>query len=168
MNERLGSTRRRKRANSGRTEYNTPACVIECLDRMGGVTLDPCWNERSLVRPNAYWLECDDGLNRTWTGLVYVNPPYGRPLKQWAERINDHAVNYGGEVVTLVPNSTETRWYETLTANAQAECRIRGRLTFVGEKTGAFFGSVVVYHGHRVEMFEAAFAPLGRVVRLQP
>lgn len=166
----LGSTRRRKR-NSGRVEWNTPAVVLECVAKLGDIALDPCWNLNSRVKATAVVDEACDGLAHNWEriadGLVYVNPPYGAALKQWVPKILDEA-KAGAEIVVLVPNSTETVWFRKLFMGCQAAMCWEGRLTFDGAPAPAFFGSALFYFGHRPYAFADAFAARAYCVKLAP
>jgi hypothetical protein len=165
----LGSTRRRKKQNSGRVEWNTPQVVIDCVTRLDEITLDPCWNPRSKV--SAEWSFDGteiDGLKaqwHSWAGLAYVNPPYGAALKQWVPKILEEA-KVGAEIIALVPNSTETVWFRKLFMGCQAAMCWKGRLTFDGAPAPAFFGSAVFYFGHRPYAFADAFAGHAYCVKL--
>lgn len=159
--EELGSTRRRKRS-SGRVEWNTPRCVLDCVTKVARVGVDPCWNERSNVEADVPFSidDGDDGLAAIWHthgGLVYVNPPYGQALKQWAPKIIAEA-EAGAEIIALLPNSTETVWFRQMFDACQAAVCWRGRLTFDGAPAPAFFGSALFYFGQRPYAFVDAFS----------
>jgi hypothetical protein len=184
MTDEMGSNRRRKRS-SGRVEWNTPQVVIDAVCRVapGGIALDPCWNARSLVQPR-HTIDLErggDGLALDWSfcgGLVYVNPPYGAALsagtgkrpgkkKGWALKMMAEA-RAGTEIVALVPNSTETAWFRELFDACNAAVCWRGRLTFDGATTPAFFGSTLFYFGHRPYAFADAFSQHAYVIKMAP
>lgn len=79
----------------------------EILAAVGPFDLDPC---ASLDRPwdtaAEHYTVDDDGLSRSWSGLVWCNPPFGPEAGRWLERCADHY-----EAVALVPARTETRWF---------------------------------------------------------
>lgn len=163
----LGSNRRRRKpASSGRTAYNTPQKVLDCLAQMGPIACDPCWNPRSLVRAEVTYTEEQDGLAQEWPkGLVYSNPPYGRPLKAlWVPKYIEQKSSLR-EIVVLVPNSCEAWYFERLLEVCDAALAIRGRLTFDGEKDPAFFGSALFYLGTQPYRFQRAFLPLGYMLK---
>jgi hypothetical protein len=171
VNEELGSNRRRKRS-SGRVEWNTPGVVLGCVAKLGPIGVDPCWNERSNVSAEVAFSvdDGDDGLSAIWHthgGLVYVNPPYGQALKQWVPKMIAEG-NAGAEIVALLPNSTETVWFGKLFAACQAAACWRGRLTFDGATTPAFFGSALFYFGHRPYAFADAFSQHAYVIKMAP
>ena len=68
----------------------------------------------------------DDGLNRPWQGRVWLNPPYGRRVGAWLDRLAAH-----GDGLALVFARTDTAWFERAFRAATAVCFIRGRLHFI-------------------------------------
>jgi hypothetical protein len=174
VNDDMGSNRRRKRS-SGRVEYNTPAVVLDCVERLDDIALDPCGNPRALTceRARNVFDERIDGLTQSWLsatergGLVYVNPPYGSALKRWVPKMIAEA-KAGCEIITLLPNSTESRWFCTLFDACDAALCWRGRLTFSGSPAPAFFGNALFYFGRRPHAFAAAFAEHAYPIKLAP
>jgi phage N-6-adenine-methyltransferase len=137
--------------------WATPRGVLEAIRRtFGAIALDPCAARHSKLQARARYFT--GGLDRPWPalGLVYVNPPYGKTMRAWA----DHCVAYaaaGGEVLLLVPARTDTVWWDRLTApDAAAVAFVRGRLRFElpGATECAPFPSALVYLGHRSDRFE--------------
>jgi hypothetical protein len=107
------------------------------------------------------------------TGLVFVNPPYGKRKKGegeakialWARKIAEEAAA-GVQIIALVPARTETAWFQHMWT-AQALCFWRGRIKFLLEGKMAFsapFPSVLPYWGRNVGEFVEAFAPVGQIV----
>jgi hypothetical protein len=79
-----------------------------------------------------------DAKNKT----IWLNPPYGRTIKEWLKKAND-SVASGATVVCLVPSRTDTSWWHAYCI--QHEVRfIRGRLTFGNQPNAAPFPSAVV------------------------
>jgi hypothetical protein len=68
----------------------------------------------------------DDGLAQPWTGRVWLNPPYGRGVALWLDRLAQH-----GDGLALVFARTDTRWYQVVVRQATALCFVAGRLSFV-------------------------------------
>ena len=59
--------------SSQSVEWQTPRALFQALEaEVGGFDLDPC-------PPGA-----SDGLSKEWTGKVFVNPPYGTQISDWA------------------------------------------------------------------------------------
>ena len=72
-----------KKAYSSRTEeWGTPQDLFDKLNDEFGFTLDPCANEEN-HKCNKYFTIEDDGLKQDWGGVVFMNPPYGRQIKEW-------------------------------------------------------------------------------------
>lgn len=80
-----------------------------------------------------------DGLAQAWTGVTWVNPPYGRVLNQWV----GHAAEQLSLVVMLLPARTDTRWFHSYCIT-QRITFIKGRVKFGGSSFGAPFPSMIV------------------------
>ena len=148
-----------------RTDWNTPANVLEVVNAIDEIGLDPCSNPNSIVKAKTtYTLPKQDGLRRPWTrrGLVYVNPPYGREIVAWMRRCQQQAAR-GVEIVALVPVRADTRWWHTycVPPKADAVCFWQGRLRFLGAPTCAPFSSALVYWGPRRPAFLRAASKVG-------
>lgn len=110
--------------SSLKEEWLTPPYILEAL---GGFDLDPC---APIVRPwdmakQHYTIE-DNGLNKDWSGRIWLNPPYGRKTGHWLARLADH-----GNGVALIFARTETSlFFEQVWNKADALLFIEGRLHF--------------------------------------
>ena len=85
-------------------EWLTPP---EILGALGNFDLDPC---SPIIRPwdtaaRHYSIE-DNGLQQPWVGRVWLNPPYGREMGRWLERLADH-----GDGIALIFARTETAMF---------------------------------------------------------
>ena len=73
----------------------------ELLNKLGKFDLDPC---APLDRPwdtaTTHFTIHDDGLKQDWQGRVWLNPPYGRGMDRWLEKLANHAV--GGWLLYLL------------------------------------------------------------------
>jgi len=74
---------------------------------------------------------------------IWLNPPYGRVIKDWMRKASEVAAG-GGTVVCLVPARTDTAWWHDYCINAYEIRYIRGRLKFGEQKNSAPFPSAVV------------------------
>lgn len=151
--------------SSKRDSWNTPECVLELVRKVGTIALDPCGNDDSFVGAVRTYTEIDNGLEQTWntncSGLIYVNPPYGRTIGKWVERCC--RAGYNEEVIALLPARTDARWFYNAWESS-ALCFWRGRLRFLGAPSSAPFPSVVCYWGPRKYRFADVFSEVGRVV----
>lgn len=161
--------------SSATPEWDSPAHI---LDRgralLGGFDLDPASNAvaQETVKARA-WFGLDhpdlarrDGLAAPWNGRVWMNPPYGRVIGAWVEKLRAEAA--AGRVtraLVLLPARTDTQWFKPL-RQACALCFVDGRLVFSGAENSAPFPSVLVYVGPSGGWrgFAHAFDSIGDVV----
>lgn len=151
--------------SSATPEWNTPQDIINrVLQVLGAIDLDPCSNNHNTpnVPAETHYTKENDGLSKSWSGRVYMNPPYGREIANW--------VNYlckeweRGEIeaaIALVPSRTDTRWFRQL--RAFPRCFIWGRLRFSNNGLPAPFPSMAVYLGSNREVFTSAFRDIGDI-----
>ncbi len=145
-------------------EWYTPArFVARVLATLGGIDLDPCADEGKIVPAAEHFTKADDGLNRDWRGRVFMNPPYGRKIGPWVDKLlEEHTSGRVTEALALIPARTDTEWFFAL--RGYPRCFVKDRLRFSGHENGAPFPSVVVYLGPRRDAFVANFEDLGDVV----
>jgi hypothetical protein len=158
--------------SSVHSEWYTEAHVIERVLRvLGAIDLDPCSNPPPYNVPaTLHYTRDEGGLTPPW-GTVerpsrcYVNPPYGRALPRWMDKLADE-IRRGRVVqaITLTPARTDTQWFQTLW-NADALCFWVNRMYFLNGGEGrAPFPSVVGYFGPHKARFADVFGDAGKVV----
>lgn len=113
---------RRKGATTD--SWITPRWLIK---RIGPFDLDPCacdpqpWPTAALMLT-----ERENGLLAPWAGHVYCNPPYGKQLGAWLNRMALH-----NDGLALVFARTDTKaFHRNVWPFAQSILFIEGRLTF--------------------------------------
>ena len=149
--------------SSETTEYYTPQVVIDAvLVCLGEIDLDPCSNDRD--HPNVpaaqHYTRDDDGLAQEWRGRIYMNPPYGREIDRWIEKLCfEHEAGHAIEAIALVPSRTDTQWWFRL--RDYPVCFVAGRLNFVGSDNSAPFPSAIFYLGENIGAFYRVFNELG-------
>jgi hypothetical protein len=114
--------------------------------------------------------ETEDGLMRPWAGLVWCNPPYGKALGTWLNRMALH--NNG---IALVFARTETRAFQNhVLPFASTLLFLRGRLTFhrpngepapQGHNSGG--PSVLIAYGEASANRLRACHDLGAIVKIE-
>lgn len=113
-------------ATEGRTEtWLTPPEVLHAL---GAFDLDPCAAPSPRPWPTASkHIELpEDGLEVTWAGRVWLNPPYGGKTGLWVQRLAEH-----GRGTCLIFARTETdTWHRWIWPKATAILFLAGRVTF--------------------------------------
>lgn len=155
--------------SSDTPEHYTPREIIDAvIECMGAIDLDPCSNsyENPNVPAEFHFTQADDGLSRHWAGRVYMNPPYGREIGKWVEKLcSEYELGNVTEAIALVPARTDTDWFDRLIDGYRPQCFVHGRLVFIGNDNSAPFPSAIVYLGDNLESFFHTFRSFGRVVQ---
>ncbi len=175
--------------SSDRDDWNSPECAIAPALQLGPIELDPCSNAQSIVGACVEWRldRGEDGLRDDWFsngrhGVCWVNPPYGRDIVKWAGRMFSFG-RAGVQIVGLLPARTDTLWFQSFIARADALCFWRGRLEFgpaIADRAQASlwasapaelapadpapFPSVLPYFGDNRNAFRRAYESHGLVV----
>ncbi|TVR81426.1 MAG: adenine methyltransferase [Chitinophagaceae bacterium] len=105
-------------------EWLTPP---ELVKKLGTFDLDPCTpiNPPFLHAKENYNMN-DDGLSKKWFGRVYMNPPYGRGMEKWIEKLKIH-----GNGIALIFARTETKcFFNHIWDDADAILFVKGRIKF--------------------------------------
>lgn len=128
--------------SSKRMDWRTPHALLEALREEFGELFDPCrepFGSAGLIH---------DALCEDWRFPAFVNPPYGRAIGMWMQKVAEEGRK--GIVIALVPARTDTSWWHESVMGEAAEVRlIRGRLHFDGHENGAPFPSaLIVYRPH--------------------
>lgn len=149
--------------SSERQDHPTPWKFFKALDEEFGFTLDVCAEPHN-AKCETYFTPETDGLKQAWTGVCWMNPPYGREIGKWIEKAKLSAEN-GACVVCLLPARTDTRWFHRDILGVANEVRlVSGRITFEGSTAGAPFPSMVViyqpYDPNENDGFETRFCPM--------
>jgi phage N-6-adenine-methyltransferase len=133
--------------SSKTAEWTTPQNFYDRLDQEFGFTLDPCSTDTT-AKCSAYYTEADDGLSQSWAGhSVFMNPPYGRSIKDWIRKAYEESQKPNTVVVALIPARTDTRYWHDYCMEASEIRFIKGRLKFGDSKNSAPFPSAVVVFG---------------------
>jgi phage N-6-adenine-methyltransferase len=140
--QRLYRQRQRATAPTRTDEWPTPQDFFAKLDAEFSFDLDPCATDEN-AKCARYFTLADDGLGQTWTGRVFMNPPYGRPLGAWMAKAWKSSQTTAEVVVCLVPARTDTRWWHELATRGEIRFR-RGRLRFGDAQNSAPFPSAVI------------------------
>ncbi|MCK5602624.1 adenine methyltransferase [Candidatus Pacearchaeota archaeon] len=128
----------------GNCRWSTPLGLFSQLDDEFNFDLDVCAEEWNAKCKN-YISPIKDGLSVPWFGVCWMNPPYGRVIKDWIRKAYEES-RRGVTVVSLVPARTETGWWHDYCLKAEIRF-IRGRVNFInnnGKSGRPRFGSAVV------------------------
>lgn len=121
--------------------WSTPQEFFDTLDAEFRFETDVCALS-SNAKCSHYFTPEQDGLSRRWTGICWMNPPYGREIGKWICKAHEEST-CGATVVCLVPARTDTSWWHNHCAKGEIRF-VRGRLKFGNAKTNAPFPSAVV------------------------
>ena len=132
--------------SSEKDDWETPQDLFDELDDEFHFTLDAASSDLNAKCEKHYTVE-DDGLSQSWAGNnVFLNPPYGRNMKDWMRKAYEESQAENTTVVVLVPARTDTAWFHDYVYE-KAELRfLRGRLKFGGCENSAPFPSLVVVY----------------------
>ena len=150
--------------SSESSEWATPELIINrTVELFGEIDLDPCSNtDFPNIPARMFFNKETDGLNQSWHGKVYMNPPYGPIIKKWIEKVCcEFEKKNTTENIVLVPSRTDTIWFRRM--RTYLKCFIWGRLKFGGNENCAPFPSMIVYLGKRESEFISTFSDIGDI-----
>jgi hypothetical protein len=90
-------------------EWYTPPYIIQALGRFD---LDPCCADKKFLK-TADTIYSKDGLEKEWYGRVWLNPPYGKYIGSWIQKLANH-----GNGICLIFARTETKFFHRFIWNS--------------------------------------------------
>lgn len=132
--------------SSATCEWETTQWLFDKLDAAYHFDLDVCARPEN-AKCRRYYTPEQDGLTQDWSGVCWMNPPYGREIGKWVRKAYETAVQ-GGTVVCLLPARTDTAWWHDYCMRGNIEF-LRGRLKFGNAKNSAPFPSAIVVFSGR-------------------
>lgn len=124
--------------------WATPQGFFDKLNKEFSFTLDVCATDEN-AKCEKYYTETDDGLAQEWSGICWMNPPYGREIGKWVKKAYESSLT-GATVVCLLPSRTDTKWWHDYCMKGEIRF-IKGRLKFGDSKNSAPFPSAIVVFG---------------------
>lgn len=121
--------------------HSTPIDFFNAQNEKHGFEIDVCAIAEN-AKCERFFTQEMDGLKQEWTGVCWMNPPYGRTIKSWMKKAYESSLT-GAKVVCLVPARTDTAWWHDYAMKGKIEF-IRGRLKFGDAKNSAPFPSAIV------------------------
>lgn len=126
--------------------WATPKELFDELNKKYHFTLDVCATPQNTKCKHFFTPEID-GLKQEWTGVCWMNPPYGREINKWVRKAYFEAVEMKKcTVVALLPARTDTKWFHNYIYEMYSVSYkfIKGRLKFGDCKNSAPFPSMIV------------------------
>jgi hypothetical protein len=92
-----------------------------------GFDVDPASGaENEQIAEAVYTIE-DDGLQQTWDGKVWLNPPFSEKLPFFRKAINELQAGNADLIISLAPVDTSTEWFQQWFSRADRLCWLEGR-----------------------------------------
>ena len=118
-----------------------------------------------------------DGLKTKWSDYdgTFTNPPYGKIIKEWCQKIHEEAV-MGAEIIALLPCGPRfaTKYFQAhiLTECLDVTCFVSPRVKFLrpdGSGTGGSnpYDSMLMGWNVEIDKFAQCFRRLGRVMKME-
>lgn len=128
--------------SSENMNWETPSYIFDQLNDEFNFTLDVCATPTNAKVP-VYFTPVDDGLSKNWSGVCWMNPPYGREISKWVEKAYNSSLS-GCTVVCLLPCRTDTKWWHNYVMKSSEIRLMNRRLSFVGSTNKAPFPTAIV------------------------
>lgn len=135
---------------SDKSQWETPDTLFQALDNEFHFTLDVCASETNSKCPN-YFDEKSNCLTQTWSGVCFMNPPYGREIKYFVEKAYFESQK-NAIVVCLLPVRTDTKWWHKFCMKSYEIRLLTRRLSFSNSDNKAPFpGAVIIFKSGNYE-----------------
>jgi hypothetical protein len=116
------------------------------------------------VKAKAYFSAARNGLTKEWCGKVFLNPPFSQSLIApfVAKLLAEIAAGNVTEAIMLTNNYTDTVWFQSAVAVADAICFTKGRVRYEdpeGNPCQPTQGQAFFYFGNHLDVFARTFEP---------
>ena len=120
-------------ADNGNNEWLTPPHIVDMVrEVLGEIDCDPasCNAAQEYIQAKTYYTIETNGLDHSWLGRVFLNPPYQRGL---IDRFISHLVSDAAvtQYITLTNNATATKWCQMLLLHSDVVCFPKKRIRFI-------------------------------------
>lgn len=120
-------------------EHYTPKIVVQAVHNYfvlrgwsSGIQLDPATANDNPTGAHLFYTKETNGLDKSWHSGTFVNPPYGREIREWVTKIIEEA-KQGKEIVALLPvsRSEQAYWQKLWNASLTGHVELRKRQSFL-------------------------------------
>ena len=102
----------------------------EIIEKLGPFDLDPCTtHSRPFDTAKQHYTIQENGLLQNWEGRVWLNPPYGREIYKW---LNKMALHKNGIALIFARLDTEA-YHSYVFPSAHSLFAIKGRINFLNK-----------------------------------
>lgn len=112
-------------------ERETPRHIYDHLDREYHFTRDVCASDKNF-KHKKYWTKKDNCLNKKWSGICFMNPPYNQ-LQEFMRKA--YAERHNAITVCFIPIMTNVGWFHEFVVKGEVYF-VKGRPKFDGARTG--------------------------------
>lgn len=115
-------------------QWHTPEWLIKIArEILGNIDLDPASNPvaQQTIQATRYFTALDNGLDRVWSGNVWLNPPYSKEsggTMPWVVKLLDSPRVMS--CLLLTNASTSTKWWQLAASQSNRICFFNKRISF--------------------------------------
>ncbi len=157
------------------TVYLTPEKILEPVREYfgGAIPLDPATEKTNPTKALQFFTIEDDGLKQQWNVPTFVNPPFGKAIREFMKKIHDEAIrDKARPILALLPCgarfSTKYWQNDALIPQLNAICFVKGRVKFLRPdgtvaKQNTYDSQI---YGYNVDtnLFKFCFKHIGRIL----
>lgn len=149
-------------------DFYTDERIIECARKtMGAIDLDPASHPLAnrVVKAKRFYNIHDNGLEKEWSGCVWLNPPFSQ-WRDWSAKVaKEWESGHVDQMCILAATRTITaKFFAPIQKTCDAVCIFNGRIPFWGGLAASpDEGHCVFYFGGSISKFQQAFSELGFV-----
>jgi len=163
------------------TVWLTPEIVLGSVRNYfrGDIPLDPATEASNPTKAKKFFTLNDNGLQQPWDDGVFVNPPYGKGIKDWCAKIHEEAKRKPKRpILALLPCGSGrpgTRyWQDHIFTRQHLDiiCYVRGRLKFLradGTVAGnnTYPSHILGFNIVDTSQFISKFSHLGKILKIK-
>lgn len=128
-------------------EWETPQDLFDKINKIIEFNLDAAASAIN-KKCEQYFSIVEDSLKQTWSGNVWLNPPYSVSDKFIKKAYDEVYVNKNAKnCVILIPSRTDTKYFQNYCCKGERIIFIKGRLRFNNSPTSAPFPSCLIFFG---------------------
>jgi len=136
-------------------------------DAVGGFDVDPASGAESKQIAETVYTEKDDGLQQTWDGKVWLNPPFSEKEAWFRKAVNEVNAGRATVIVALAPVDTSTEWFQRWFSKAELICWLNNRDWYVDSGSPPFNTHIGCFGNEYVDPLESVLQSKGIVTQVK-